>query len=921
MKKIFTRHKWCYVTSLICLIFSILLQTRVFTLCWPTWVFLSILGVEAFLITTLFIKKIGDRAMSYIIVTCTLLMNFVFIIMQKDMTLLMLTLTVLGLLFCIPMDEKLLLYHGILSVAIIVVHVLVLKTVTLETSLEIFNFNIRIALMMFAHFFLVFFVKRLCNTHAELQESLEQAQRAERSKSDFLANTSHEIRTPMNAIVGMCELILREQDLSESVRENCFNIQNSGRSLLSIINDILDFSKIESGKMELIESEFNIASTLNDVINMTTTRKGNKKIEIMVHADPDIPCGLIGDEGRIRQIMINLMTNAVKFTHTGAVTLNVSHSVQDYGINLKISVEDTGIGITPENLEKLFESFSQVDTKKNRSIEGTGLGLAISKRLVKKMGGYINVSSTYGKGSVFSFVVPLKVSDERPFITIKDPDSICVGIFIHFTSIEHEDVVKQYKQLIYEMSEQLKVKIVYIRDFSKLAELAEEKQITHCFIGKEEFIQNKDYFAYISTKISVTIVQDILDAVQCPPSIRCVYKPFYTMSVASALNNENMVLNLNQRRGLSITFSAPKARVLIVDDNVINLKVAVGLLQPYHMQLMTVESGKAAISILRSKDIDLVLMDHMMPEMDGVEATEIIRNTSDEYYQKLPIIALTANAVSGVREMFLESGFNDFLAKPIELSAMDRVLKAWLPKDYIMPPVVSGYDPNGGLKTVDSFTTENDTEHISVSKGLGYAAGNEEAYYEILEMYVRKGTEKRDLMIQYVSEMNWKNYVIEVHALKSTSLSIGASELSEFAKKLELAGKSGDYETITKNNEKLMTMYVEVMEEGKKILEKRGVVITDEEPEEEMVTAGDAAEISSDLLKEYISKIKDFCSDFDSDGVEEAVNEASGYVYNEKPLKPYLKKVSELVSDFEYDAALEEIDKLVKEFGISEEEN
>ena len=918
MKKLFTRHKWCYIIAAVCLIFSILLQTRVVTLGWPVWIFLSMLAMEVFLVATLFIKKIGDRLMSYILVTCALMLNFVFIIMQKDMTLLMLTLTVLGLLFCIPMDEKLLLYHGVLSVVVIVVHVLVLKTAVLETSLEIFNFNIRIALMMFAHFFLVFFVRRLCRTHEEIQESLEQAQKAERSKSDFLANTSHEIRTPMNAIVGMCELILREQDLSESVRENCFNIQNSGRSLLSIINDILDFSKIESGKMELIESEFNIASTLNDVINMTTTRKGSKKIEIMVHAEPDIPCGLIGDEGRIRQIMINLMTNAVKFTHTGAVTLNVSHSKQDYGINLKISVEDTGIGITPENLEKLFESFSQVDTKKNRSIEGTGLGLAISKRLVKKMGGHINVTSTYGKGSVFSFVVPLKVSDERPFITIKDPENLSVGIFINFLKLQHEGVVKQYKQLIGEMSDQLKVPVTYTTDFAKLAELVEEKKITHCFIGKEEFIHNKDYFAYISTKISVTLVQDILDSVQYPPSIRCVYKPFYTMSAASALNNENIVLNLNQRRGLSITFSAPKARILIVDDNVINLKVAVGLLQPYHMQLMTVESGKAAITMLRSKDIDLVLMDHMMPEMDGVEATEIIRNTNDEYYQKLPIIALTANAVSGVREMFLESGFNDFIAKPIELSAMDRVLKAWLPKDYIMPPVVTGYEQNGGLKTVDSVATENDTEHISVSKGLGYAAGNEDAYYEILEMYVRKGEEKRVQINEYADSMNWKNYVIEVHALKSTSLSIGATELSEFAKKLELAGKSGDYETITKNNEKLLEMYVQVMEEAKTILEKRGVVFTDEEPEGD--TGADAEEISADVLKDYVSKIKDFCSDFDGDGVSEIVKEVVGFSCNGKALKPYLNKISDLASDFEYEAALEEIEKLEKEFGIGEEE-
>lgn len=253
--------------------------------------------------------------------------------------------------------------------------------------------------------------------YRQRQDTLvEAAERANKSKGDFLANMSHEIRTPLNAIIGMCELVLREDDISESVQENCYNIQSSGRSLLSIINDILDFSKIESGKLEIIEAEFNIASMVNDVINMTMTRKGNKKIDVMVHLDPDIPNLLIGDEVRIRQVMVNLMTNAVKFTQKGTVTLRISQTRQEYGINLKVEVEDTGMGISEQNLEKLFSSFQQVDTRKNRSIEGTGLGLAISKRLISNMGGFINVTSTYGKGSKFYFVLPLRVKDDAPVI-------------------------------------------------------------------------------------------------------------------------------------------------------------------------------------------------------------------------------------------------------------------------------------------------------------------------------------------------------------------------------------------------------------------------------------------------------------------------------------------------------------------------
>ncbi len=741
------------------------------------------------------------------------------------------------------------------------------------------------------------------------------AEEANRSKSDFLANMSHEIRTPMNAIVGMCELILRDQDISESVRESCFNIQSSGRSLLSIINDILDFSKIESGKLEIIESEFNIASMLNDVINMTMTRKGDKKIEIMVHADPNIPCGLIGDEIRIRQIVINLMTNAVKFTNSGAVTLNVTCSEQDYGINLKISVEDSGIGITEENLEKLFESFQQVDTRKNRSIEGTGLGLAISKRLVTRMGGFINVSSVYGQGSVFSFVIPMRVSDPRPFISVNEPEKLDAAVFIDFKKFEEPSVEQQYIVLMHEISRQLKVKMIHTDIIGKLKEIVDGGNITHCFIGKEEYLANKDYFIELASKTSVVLIQDIIDAVQLPPTIKCIYKPFYTMSAAAALNNESVIVNLNERRGSSISFSAPRARVLIVDDTDINLRVAVGLMQPYHMQLMTVDSGKAAISVLRSKDIDLVFMDHMMPEMDGVEATNIIRQMDGDYYKNLPIIALTANAVNGVREMFIESGLNDFIAKPIELTALDRILKKWLPADKIMPPITASYGKND-RRGAAVVKTPDDGEHISVSKGLGYTGGSEDAYYEILEMYVRKGDEKSGQISAYAAEESWKNYITEVHALKSTSLNIGAVKMSEFAKRLELAGKSGDYDVIRKENDGLLRLYGEVIEEGKALLAERGISLEKTEIDE---SALNTEPITQEKLMEYIEQIKDSCDNFDGDETVRLAEELSAYSYNSRALKIWLDKVSECAADFEYDSAVEALEKMCGELGIGKE--
>ena len=587
---------------------------------------------------------------------------------------------------------------------------------------------------------------------------------------------------------------------------------------MSIINNILDFSKIESGNMELIEDKFNISSVLEEVINMTVTRKGCKKIEIVVLADPNIPCGLIGDEVCIKQIIINLMTNAVKFTHSGAVTLSVSHIVQEDSIILKISVEDTGIGITEENLNRLFTSFQQLDTRKNRSIEGTGLGLAISKRLLTQMGGTINVSSVYGQGSVFSFEIPLKISDARPFISVNEPEKLHAVVFIDFEKIENSVVKKQYTTLMNEISSLLGVKMVHTVSLSELKTTISECKITHCFIGKEEYIENKDYFDKISLELNVSLIQDITDSIQLPASIKCIYKPFYVMSVALALNNEADNYNKIERLSSSVSFTAPKARVLIVDDAEINLKVASGLMQPYNMELITADSGPSAINKIRFQNIDLVFMDHMMPEMDGVEATRIIRSMNGEYYKKLPIIALTANAVNGAREMFKESDFNDFIAKPIELLALDRVLKKWIPADKI-ETLTSKDNTTDDLK--NNSNNINKEKHILVSKGLTYTSGNKDVYYEILEMFVQDGIEKIEQLNSYVENEDWKNYIIKVHALKSTSLTIGAVMLSEFAKKLELAGKSEDFGIIRKENKKLLNLYNEVISEGRSLLENR----------------------------------------------------------------------------------------------------
>ncbi|MBQ7933476.1 MAG: hypothetical protein IJ327_01630, partial [Lachnospiraceae bacterium] len=566
----YKKKYYCYITYAVGMIFLGLILFNSIAFHWDGWVNIYVLIMAVILSVTTFYKRVSEKTQANTYLIVSMLDIFLYSCLSRDLNITIIVICVFSILCSFYMRLHLLVSMMGWTVGIMVIHAFFLGTVSFGSWEYIIDFIVKMIALAFMEGFMTFYVYRMNENAVELKTIVDKAQNAERSKSDFLANMSHEIRTPMNAIVGMCELILRE-DISEEVRENCFNIQNSGRSLLSIINDILDFSKIESGKAELIEEPFNIGSTINDVMNMAYTRKGDKNIEIIARVDPSIPRGLIGDEVRIKQIMINLVTNAVKFTNKGCVRLKVTYSRHSYGINLNVSVKDTGIGISEENLERLFTSFQQVDTKKNRSVEGTGLGLAISKRLVAKMGGFINVNSTYGEGSEFKFVIPLKVSDNKPFIFVKDAHKVRVAIHLNMSKYGHPRIAKQYRFLIKEATEKFGIYSQLFRDREELKRDILTEGFTHCIIAREEYCSDKEYFNSLAEKLDVVVIQDKNNAITLPKHVKCLYKPFYVLSIASVLNNEKYIVNLNEKNAAAIRFTAPDAKVLIVDDNVTNL--------------------------------------------------------------------------------------------------------------------------------------------------------------------------------------------------------------------------------------------------------------------------------------------------------------------------------------------------------------
>lgn len=614
----------------------------------------------------------------------------------------------------------------------------------------------------------------------------EQATNAALVKSAFLSNISHEIRTPMNVVIGMTELMDREE-LNRQQEEYLKHIKDSSNVMLSIIDELLDFSKLESGDFKINEEQYDTLSMLNDLSLIYINKIGDCPVELYYDIDPKLPKKLYGDCSRVKQIFNNLVFNAIKYTQNGHISISVKiASIEDDDIVLECSISDTGIGIPKEKLAELLEPFKSFNDSYIHHQQGIGFGLIICKKLIELMNGTFKISSTPGIGSIFTFTIHQKMLSGEPAITLNNISSelIIAGIFAD--SIE--------EKILINLCSHYNIKYINF-DVCRL------NRIQPNFIFVDSILYKKAELAktlseYTDSEICV-LQNPIFDEI-ANTGITLVSKPLYTLSFCGTLNHDKA--KSKTIKDNYINFTAPEAKILIVDDSEMNIKVALGLMKPFKLNISTAINGEEAVSMIKSCHYDLVFMDHQMPVMDGITATKIIRSLSGHYYSSLPIIALSANAFLEAREKFILAGMNDFIPKPVEMKDIYSKLIKWLPKELIH------FDANSALIVKDN---EDDKliipslTGINITDGIHYS-GSKKLFLELLNDFYKLIDYKTEKLNTLIEDNNIKDYTIEVHALKNTARMIGASKLSEFFYQMELYGNQNNISAIKEHHSELI---------------------------------------------------------------------------------------------------------------------
>ena len=740
-------------------------------------------------------------------------------------------------------------------------------------------------------FILIYQTINYSRAQKQLNESRRIIESARFNKSRFLANVTHEIRTPMNAIIGMNELILRE-DLDPESRELAENIKTSSNQLLKIINNILEFSKLDSNRMDLYSTKYDFKSLMTEIIDAVSNEYENENIEFIAKIDPQIPSTLFGDQIRIKQVFMYLLFSTVHKLPHSRLSMEVSGDV-DINTNtvmLTCTIAESGFGLSEVEIEAMLSAYTKYDSRQKSDFKGMGLELSICKEILELMGGSLSIKSVPGVGMSVDFEFINYIIEDTPIVRISQMKDY--NVLIYTKNANDQDIW-------IDILGQFQLYPNFVTGPNAFRQAIENRRYTHIFIDDMFYPMLKDTIktARISDEIYVLTEAGSIytDFDEC----KILRRPVTSICVGDALNNtwDASTYKIAQKKE-AITY--PEGKVIIVDDSIVNLKVLEGMLQTFGISIVKCKSGAEALDVLAKDEFDLIILDQRMPEMDGIELLHLIRKL-DNANAMVPILCATADFGPEVSRMLLNEGFQDYLAKPVRRFYLERMLRKYMPEELAVNILVDDVPDKPGQNKESGKTGESDAgrdpKDIRFDTGLTNVGGMKEAFASVVNAYYREGRMKSETVPALLAAGDIDNYVVEVHALKSSSAAIGADGMSVLFKELEFAGKAKNIEFIESHSDNVFKIFSEVLDVVRNYLEINGML---EEEADDSAPSGEQMEFDDGILDELIDNL----TQFNIKATENLVSQTAGVNYGEE-VNSAFSQIRKCLEVFDYHKAKE----------------